>query len=155
MTALSLRYGLRLALALLALFSLAHLAGFHDNPGLRLLNGIVHVGFIYAVLRKYRIERPREWNYASGVGTGVAAGMIGTLLFVVAVGIFLAVRPDVLEAIVAGTRLGKYLTPFTAAAVLAVEGFAVTVFASYFCMRVVDADRGAASAAAAYQREVA
>ena len=143
MRSISIRYGLRLMLALLALFLVAHLTGAVHHPGLRVLNGVFHLGIIYLAVRKYRIEYPREWNYASGVGTGVVAGMIGTILFAVAVGLFLAVRPDVMADIMVNTRLSAYLNPFTAAAVLTVEGFAVTVFASYFSMRFVDADRKA------------
>ena len=67
MRSITLRYGLRMTAALLALFSLAHLTGAIHHPALRLLNGFVHVGFIYLAIRKYRIEYPREWNYASGV----------------------------------------------------------------------------------------
>ena len=152
MKSISIRYGLRMGLALLVLFSVAHLAGAVENPSLRWLNGIVHIGFIYLALRKYRIEFGREWNYASGVGIGVLAGMIGTLLFAVAVGIFLGARPDVLAEIASHTRLGAYLNPVTAAAVMVVEGFAVTAFASYFCMRIVDSDRRAKAAAAANAR---
>ena len=147
MRSISIRYGLRLTLALLVLFSLAHLTGAIHHPGLRFVNGFFHVGFIYLAIRKYRIEYPREWNYASGVGTGVVAGMIGTLLFAVAVGTFLGLRPDVMADIAAHTRVAQYLSPVTAAAVMVVEGFAVTAFASYFVMRLVDADRKARSLA--------
>ena len=155
MRRISRHYSIRLALALLALFTLAHLTGAIHHPGLRVFNGVLHLGFVYLAVRKYRIEYPREWNYASGAGVGVVVGMAGTLLFVVAVGAFLGARPDVMADIAANTRLANYLNPFTAAAVLMVEGFAVSVFAAYFSMRVVDGDRAARRAAEAYRRSPA
>ena len=139
MKSISVRYGLRLTIALLLLFSLAQLTGLIHHPGLRVFNGVFHLGLVYLAIRRYRLLYPRDWNYATGVGVGVAAGMIGTVLFAAGVGLFLALRPDVLAEIAANTRLATYLNPVTAAAVLTVEGFAVTVFASYFSMRIVDA----------------
>lgn len=148
MKSIPVRYGLRLALALLVLFSLAHLTGAIHHPSLRVFNGVFHLGLVYLAVRRFRQRRASAWNYASGVGVGVAAGMIGTVVFAAAVGLFLAVRPDVLAEIAANTRVAAYLNPVTAAAVMCVEGFAVTVFASYFSMRVVDAARAPATEAA-------
>ena len=139
MKSISFRYGLRLAVALCALFGLALATEFLHHPGLRVFNGVFHLGLVYLAIRRYRQLHPGAWNYASGTGVGVAAGMLGTVLFVIGVGIFLAVRPDVLADIASNVRLARYLNPVTAAAVLFVEGFAVTVFASYFSMRIVDA----------------
>ena len=149
MKSISVRYGLRLALALFALFSLAHLTSLIHHPGLRAFNGVFHLGLVYLAVRRYRQLHPRAWNYASGTGVGVAAGMIGTVVFAAGVGVFLGLRPDVMADIAAHTRLAEYLNPVTAAAVLTVEGFAVTVFASYFSMRLVDAGRAPAPAVAA------
>lgn len=139
MKSISIRYGLRLTVALFVLFALAQATDFIHHPGLRVFNGVFHLGLVFLAIRRYRQLHPGAWNYASGTGVGVAAGMIGTVLFAVGVGVFLAVRPDVMADIAANTRLARYLNPVTAAAVLFVEGFAVTVFASYFSMRIVDA----------------
>ncbi len=146
MKSIILRYGLLLALVLLVLFSLALAAGFLENPTLRVFNGVFHFGLIYMAVRKYRVAKGTDWNYASGTGVGVLAGMLGTLIFAIAVGLFLAARPEVLADIAANTHVAQYLNPLTAALVLCVEGFAVTVFSSYFSMRLVDADRSVAVA---------
>ena len=135
------KYGIQLFALLGALFTAALLAGFIEHTGLRVLNGIFHVGIVYLAVRSYRRRRPDRWNYLTGFGAGVAAGMFGTVLFCILVALVLAGNPELMDAVTAGTRVGNYLNPITAALVLALEGFLVTFFASYASMRVVDSDR--------------
>ena len=135
------KYGIQLFALLSALFAAAVMAGFIEHTGLRVLNGIFHVGIVYLAVRSYRRRRPGNWNYLTGFGAGVAAGTFGTVLFCALVAVVLAGSPDLMEAVTVGTRVGRYLNPITASLVLALEGFLVTFFSSYAAMRLVDGDR--------------
>lgn len=87
--ALYVKYGLLIGVALIAYFLLIRLIGLHDNHWLRVLNGVIVAYGIYAVIKKKKGLEKDNFEYFSGFGTGILAGVIATFIFVVFMGVYL------------------------------------------------------------------
>ena len=110
-----------------------------DNYYYRVVNSVIHVIIISFAISKYKNSYPEDFNYISGVTTGVYTSLVGVLPFAAFILIFLIKSPDLMHAIeLRSDNLAPYLSPYTAALVVLVEGIAVSVVGSYIIMRIVD-----------------
>lgn len=139
MKKLALRYGAYLFIGFTLLFLFSHLLGISENYHLRILNGIIHIGLLYAVIRKWRkIEPSTIDNHLSGTAMGVYAGVLGAAAFTAFMVVFLALSPGFMAHLQAATPVGQYLTPITAGAFILMEGVIVSLIGSYVVTRYVD-----------------
>ena len=75
------KYGLFIALALIAYFLLLSLFDLHENPAYSILN-IPITGFgIYLSIKSYRQKKGGKFKFQKGFMAGITTGFIATILF--------------------------------------------------------------------------
>ncbi|OUR93184.1 DUF4199 domain-containing protein [Flavobacteriales bacterium 34_180_T64] len=85
----SLKFGLLIAFILIAYFLLLRIFNLHQNPLLRLFNGIVMAGGIYYAIKYFKNLLSDEFTYIDGFKTGLITGFIATLIFTVFMAIYM------------------------------------------------------------------
>ena len=122
------RYGLVIALILIAYFLLSKQFGWHENPWLRLLNGAIVAYGIYASIRFRRLIDRDGFNYYEGFKTGIYTGFIATLTFVFFMAVYMFhIDTTFPEKILDRWMDNYYQGPGILLFILAIEGFASTV----------------------------
>ncbi len=140
MKKIALKYGFQMFAGFAFLFLIVHLLGWSQNYYLRVLNGFIHITFIYLCIRDYRREFPdSQGNYLLGVAAGFYASIIGVALFTIAMCLFLAIDQPFFELLKAQAPFSEYFTPVTASLFIFVEGVVVSLIGSYLVTRVIDA----------------
>lgn len=125
---LHIRYGLIIAIVLIAYFLIVKLFGLHENPWLRLLNGAIMAYGIYAVIRYRRLLDGKEFDYFKGFRTGIYTGFLATLIFVGFMALYMFhLDPSFPETIMTSWIRDYNQGPGILVFVLLVEGFASTV----------------------------
>jgi len=122
------RYGLIVAIVLIAYFLIVKEFGLHENPWLRLLNGVIVAYGIYASIRFRSLIENEKFDYLKGCITGLFTGLIGTFVFV----FFMAIYMFHINTAFAETILNNWMHdyhqgPGILIFILAIEGMASTV----------------------------
>ena len=139
MRSIAIKYGLIMAAGFVLYFLIMRAFGLSDNYYFRIFNGVIHIVLITLAVKRYKDYYPQDFNYLSGVITGVLTSLVGVIPFAAFMLVFLSNTPDFMETLQAEAEsLGSYLTPYTAALIVLVEGLAVSILASYVIMRIVD-----------------
>jgi hypothetical protein len=139
MKKIAIKYGLWMLAGFIAFFLLMHLVGLSTHTYLRVFNGVIHMGFMWAAIRQYRERHPDSVNnYVSGVAMGMWTSAIGVLGFVIFMFFFFDLNPGFLDAVQDQVPIGNYLTPLTATFFILVEGVAISLIGAYIVTRVVD-----------------
>ena len=142
MKGIALRYGGIMFAGFTLYFLLMQSLELSDNYYYRVLNGIIHLVVIALAISKYKNAYPEDFNYLTGVSTGLVTSVVGVLPFTLFLLIFLFKSPDLMEDIIARSDgLSQYLNPYTASLVVMIEGLAVSAVGSYVIMRIVDSYR--------------
>ena len=115
-------YGLRIALGLIAYFLVMKLTGLAHYVELRLLNLLILVAGIYFALRKLKETNEMRLNYFRALITGFSTAAIGSLLFAVFLFIYMKIDDTMMQAIIDGEPMGRYLNAYIAAFIVALEG---------------------------------
>jgi hypothetical protein len=140
MKKIALKYGAEMFAGFALLFLIVHLLGWSQHYYLRVLNGFVHLTFIYLAVRDYRRAFPESHdNYLSGVATGFYTSIIGVVLFTFSMCLFLALNQSFFELLKVQAPFQEYFTPVTASLFIFVEGVVVSLIGSYLVTRVIDA----------------
>ncbi len=116
-------YGLRIAAGLIVYFLLMYFLGYGNRVELRMLNLIILVGGIYFGLKKFKETHGQHINYFRALVTGVAIGAIGSVVFAVFMFIYMQLDADMMQSIIDNEPMGRYLNPYMAAFIVALEGF--------------------------------
>lgn len=139
MKKIAIKYGLWMLAGFIAFFLLMHLLGLSTNTYLRVFNGIIHLGLIWAAIRQYRERHPDSVNnYVSGVAAGMWTSAIGVLGFAIFMFFWFVLTPGFLEAVQDNIPIEKYITPLTATLFILAEGIAISLIGSYIVTRIVD-----------------
>ncbi|MEZ4962174.1 MAG: hypothetical protein R2830_20270 [Saprospiraceae bacterium] len=140
MQKIAFRYGLQMFAGFAGLFLVAHLLGLSTQYHLRILNGIIHLSFIYLAVRSFRRRFPENvGNYLPGVAVGIYTSVVGVVLFCIAMGLFLTYDQSFFLEIQSKMPMPEYFTPFTASLFIFAEGIVVSLIGSYLIVRVLDA----------------
>jgi len=86
---ISIRYGLAMTLCLIAYFLLLRLFDLHENPWLRVFNGIIMSLGIYYSIKYYKLSIDKRFNFINGYKTGLVSGFIATFLFTLFMAIYM------------------------------------------------------------------
>lgn len=133
-------YGLLLFVGFVAYFFVMKATDLYYNYNLRIFNIIIHFGLVYFAIRSYyNTHKDRKFNYLTGTLAGFKPSLVGVLLFGIFQLFYLGWDQAFLQHLQENTPIGEYITPFTAAFVLIIEGIGVSVIISYIAMRIVDA----------------
>lgn len=145
MRSIALRYGAIMFAGFVAYFLLMHATHLSDNYNFRILNGLIHITLMSLAIRRFMKSAPEEFNYISAAVMGIITSAVGVIPFAIFQLIFLSINTEFMESLRQQVPfVGSYMTPYTSALIILVEGMAVSILASYVVMRVVDSFRSKA-----------
>lgn len=133
-------YGLRIAAGLIVYFVLMHLLGLGHHVELRLLNVFILVGGIYFGLKKFKASHGQHINYFRALITGVAIGAVGSAVFAVFMFAYMQLDADLMKSIIENEPMGRYLNPYMAAFIVALEGFFSGLLATFVLINYITTD---------------
>lgn len=139
MQKIAFRYGLWMFIGFTGFFLLMHAIGLSEESYLRIFNGVIHLGFLWAALREWSQNHHGEANeYTSGVVAGIYTSLVGIIPFTVFMAIFLSYNPGLMAAIQQQSPIGEYFNPVTSSLFIFVEGLAISLIASYIIIRILE-----------------
>lgn len=138
----ALRYGLLITVVLIAYFLVLKLFGLHENPWLRLMNGLVMASGLFYSIKYYKLISGDTFSYIDGIKTGLITGFISTVAFT----IFMAVYMFHLDVAFTQTLLGDWFSDYEVGAnillfIIFIEGLASTVVLSLAFMQLFKKSR--------------
>lgn len=133
-------YGLRIAAALILYFFLMKVFGLAHHVELRLLNLVILVVGVYFALKKFKNTHEDHLNYFRALITGVATGAIGSIVFALFLFLYMKVDSSMMQSIVEGEPMGRYLNPYMAAFIVALEGFFSGLLVTFVLINYVNTD---------------
>jgi hypothetical protein len=130
------KYGGFIALGLILYFLIVRIFGLHENPWLRLFNGIIVAFGIYKTIKDLKKESGISFNYFEGFKAGIFAGFTATLIFTFFMGIYIFHIDVAFAEKIMEMNLGSVATePGLLLFILLIEGFASTVILSLLFMQ--------------------
>ena len=139
MEKIAFKYGILMFLALVVLFAFVHLIGLSQNYNLRVLNGFVHLTFLYLSIKAYRTSNPESLNnYVSGVAIGMLMTVVAVVLFALAMMLYFHIDEPFFLTLKENFPYPDSFTPFTASLVIVVEAIAISLIGAYIVTRVID-----------------
>ncbi len=133
-------YGIKIAGALIAFFTVMRLLDFHHHVELRLVNLVFLTLGIYYALKKFKSSHEDHLNYFRGLITGVATGAIGSVLFAAFMFLYMQLDKDLMQSIVDNEPMGHYLNPYIASFIVALEGVFSGMMVTFLLMNSVNTD---------------
>ena len=133
-------YGFRIALGLIAYFLVMHLAGLAHEVELRLLNLLILVTGVYLALRKFRETHEDRLNYFRALVTGVSTAAIGASVFAVFLFLYMTLDPRLMQSIIENEPMGRYMNPYIAACIVALEGLFSGLLVTFILINFVSTD---------------
>jgi len=129
-------YGSFIALGLIGYFLIVRLLGLHENPWLRLLNGVIVAFGIYKVIKDLKAESGKQFRYFDGFKVGVASGFIATLIFTLFMAIYIFhIDVEFAEKIMAMNIGSVSSEPGLLLFIILIEGFSSTVVLTLLFMQ--------------------
>lgn len=134
-------YGLRIAVGLIAYFFLMKVIGLGHNAELRLLNLVILTVGIWAALRKFKETHTDRLNYFRGLIMGVATGAVASLVFGLFLFLYMQLDSSFMQSIRDNEPMGRYLNPYMAAFIVALEGFFSGLLMTFVLLNWVTTDQ--------------
>lgn len=146
MEKIAFRNGIFMFLCFIAVFLVTHLLNLSANYNFRALNWVVQIIFIWKAIRDYaneHLDHEKEIldNYPANVTLGFFTSLFGVVPFALLMGIYLTLNKEFMASLVMNSKLGEYLTPFTAGLFLVSEGIMFSLIVSYLLARVLQDQR--------------
>jgi hypothetical protein len=133
-------YGLRIGVGLTVYFLVMHFTGLSHHVELRLLNLLILVAGVYFALKKFKETHGSNLNYFRALVTGVATGAIGSVIFAVFLFMYMKLDPALMESIVKNEPMGRYLNPYIASFIVALEGLFSGLLVTFILINYVHTD---------------
>lgn len=115
-------YGLKIAAGLIAYFLLMKVTGLAHHVELRLLNLVILIAGVYFALKKLKEVNETRLNYFRALITGFTTATIGSVIFAVFLFVYMKLDSSMMQSIIEGEPMGRYLNPYIAAFIVALEG---------------------------------
>lgn len=125
---ISYKYGILIAAMLIFYFLIVRIIGLHENPILRVFNGVL-MGFgLYLSIRNRKKFESENFKYGHGFKTGIMSGFIATIIFVFFMAIYMYhIDTSFDETVMASWSEDYQQGPAILLFVLFLEGLASTV----------------------------
>ncbi|MFO7256358.1 MAG: DUF4199 domain-containing protein [Bacteroidota bacterium] len=133
-------YGLRIAIGLIVYFFLMKILNLAHHVELRLLNLVILVVGVYFALKKFREVNDQRLNYFRALVTGFTTATIGSVLFAIFLFIYMKVDDNMMQAIIEGEPMGRYLNAYIAAFIVALEGVFSGLLVTFVILNWVGTD---------------
>ncbi len=142
MKQIAIRYGSWMFLGFTLFFLAMHLLQLSHHYYLRLFNGVIHATGLWFALRAWLLAHPDAHDeYPSGVALGMLTTLVAVVPFTIFMAISLAYSPEFMARIQSQNPIGQYFNPVTASAFILMEGIAAGLLGSYIIMRIQEALR--------------
>lgn len=135
-----LNYGLKIAAGLIAYFFLMTFINLGNHVELRLLNLFILVAGIYFGLKKFKETHGDHLNYFRALITGVAIGSVGSMIFAGFLFIYMTVDTDFMQGIIQNENMGRYLNPYIASFIVALEGVFSALLVTFVLINYLSTD---------------
>jgi hypothetical protein len=133
-------YGVRIGIGLIVYFVIMHMTGLSHHVELRLLNLLILVTGVYLALKKFRETHDSHLNYFRALATGVSTAAIGSVIFSVFLWIYMSLDASLMESIRVNEPMGRYLNPYMAAFIVALEGLFSGLLVTFILINYVETD---------------
>jgi hypothetical protein len=133
-------YGLRIAAGLIGFFLVMKLVGLSHVVELRLLNLFILSGGVYMALKRFKHTHEDRLNYFRGLVTGVATAAIGSLVFAFFLFLYMKLDTDMMLFIIENEPMGRYMNPYIAAFIVALEGVFSGLLVTFVLINYVNTD---------------
>ncbi|MGC1241787.1 MAG: DUF4199 domain-containing protein [Chryseosolibacter sp.] len=133
-------YGVRIALGLIVYFVVMHLAGLSHRVELRLLNLLILITGVYMALKRFRETHGAHLHYFRALVTGVATAAIGSFIFAIFLFLYMNVDESLMQSIIQNEPMGRYLNPYMAAFIVALEGVFSGLLVTFILINYVHTD---------------
>ncbi|MCB0491222.1 MAG: DUF4199 domain-containing protein [Cyclobacteriaceae bacterium] len=133
-------YGLRIAAGLIGFFLVMKLVGLSHVVELRLLNLFILSGGVYMALKRFKHTHEDRLNYFRGLVTGVATAAIGSLVFAFFLFLYMKLDTDMMQFIIENEPMGRYMNPYIAAFIVALEGVFSGLLVTFVLINYVNTD---------------
>jgi hypothetical protein len=133
-------YGIKIGVGLIVYFTVMHLTGLSHHVELRLLNLLILVSGVYLALKKFKESHSDHLNYFRALITGVATAAIGSLIFSAFLFAYMKIDTSLMESIVQNEPMGRYLNPYIAAFIVALEGLFSGLLVTFILINFVATD---------------
>jgi hypothetical protein len=133
----ALKYGLFITASLIAYFLILRLFNLHENPWLRLFNGVAMAAGIFYAIKYFKLISGSAFTYVDGFKTGLITGFIATILFTG----FMAIYMFHLDPEFTQKLLGEWFKNYDEGAgilvfIIFIEGLASTVVLTLTFMQI-------------------
>lgn len=133
------RNGILMFLGFTGFFLIMHALNLSQHYDLRIFNGVIHLALITVAIRQYLKLHKEDINYMATVAIGMATSMIGVTAFAIFQLIHLSINTSFMIYLQENVPyVGEYLTPFTAALTIFMEGLAISLIGSYVITRLIE-----------------
>ncbi len=133
-------YGLRIGVGLIVYFVVMHLVGLSHHVELRLLNLLILITGVYLALKKFKDSHGEHLNYFRALITGVATAGIGSAMFAVFLFFYMKFDTSLMQSIVENEPMGRYLNPYIASFIVALEGLFSGLLVTFILINFVQTD---------------
>ncbi len=133
-------YGVRIAIGLTVFFVVMHLLGLSHHVELRLLNLFILVAGVFFALKKFRDTHDSHLNYFRALATGVSTAAIGSCIFAAFLFIYMSVDDTLMRSIIENEPMGRYMNPYIAAFIVALEGVFSGLLVTFILINFVATD---------------
>jgi hypothetical protein len=133
-------YGIKIGAGLIVYFTVMHLTGLSHHVELRLLNLLILVTGVYLALKKFKESHSDHLNYFRALITGVATAAIGSLIFAGFLFAYMKFDTSLMESIVKNEPMGRYLNPYIASFIVALEGLFSGLLVTFILINFVATD---------------
>ncbi|SHJ32849.1 DUF4199 domain-containing protein [Aquimarina spongiae] len=127
MSAIPVKYGVYIAIGLIAYFLILSLFGVQTNPVFSLGNGVVVAFGLYRAMKIYKEEKRKEFDYQKGFMTGLLTGFNATLIFTAFFAVYVTnIQTDFLPEMLANWSSHYHVGVGIVVFIAAIMGFATT-----------------------------
>ena len=133
-------YGLRIAVGLIVYFLIMHFIGYSHRVELRLLNLLILVTGVYLALKKFKETHDSQLHYFRALVTGVATAAIGSFIFAIFLFVYMSVDDSLMQSIIENEPMGRYLNPYMASFIVALEGVFSGLLVTFILINYVHTD---------------
>ncbi len=121
------KYGVLIAIGLIAYFLILSLIGVQTNPVFSLGNGIIVALGLYKAMKDYKLEKGDTFEYQKGFMAGLFTGFNATLIFTIFFAIYVTnINTDFLPEMLANWSSHYHVGVGIVVFVAAIMGFATT-----------------------------
>ena len=139
---IDLYYGLLTAGGLVLYFLIMKFTGLVHVVELRVLNLFIMATGIYAVMRRFRLtDLNQQFNYMRAFFLGVSTAIFASILFALFFFIYVTfIDRELMTSIIEREPMGRFLNPYVASFVIAVEGVLSGILVTFMIINVKNAD---------------